>query len=418
VSTADDDNVVVWDARTAQPLETLVGHAGRPTDSTSSADGHTLYTSSLDGTVIEWDLGSHRRFGRPFTTGAQAPSFRVNAPLTPPLAISPNGLEFAAQTAASSVAIFSVNTLQPQTSLTLPRAATITALAWSHGGSELAVGADHRLVQLWEVSGAPHLVRVLRMPRPASHFVEAVQSVAFSADDRLLAASDSRIQSDFNSQSGRIAIWRTRTGAPVAPALKLTAPANDVAFSRDGRLLAAALEDGRVLILDSSNGMQIRTIHPLQGDNGGTISLAFAPNGTLATGTYAGVVQLWNPSTGAPISHPVLVAAAPVASIAFDRSGQRFATAGGPEGGLKLWFTSTLQQDGTTLDPEQGTSGNAQFTSNGERLLAVNANGQGSLWPVNPAALENHACAVAGRNLTPEEWSRFITGSRYSQVCP
>ena len=173
-----------------------------------------------------------------------------------------------------------------------------------------------------------------------------------------------------------------------------------------------------MLLLDSSNGTQIRTIHPLEGDNGGTVSLAFAPNRTLATGTYAGVVQLWNPSTGAPISHPVLVAAAPVASIAFDRSGERFATAGGPEGGLKLWFTSSLQQEGATLDPEQGTSGNGQFTPNGQLLLAVNANGQGSLWPVNPAALENHACAVAGRNLTHEEWSRFITGYSYSQVCP
>lgn len=76
----------------------------------------------------------------------------------------------------------------------------------------------------------------------------------------------------------------------------------------------------------------------------------------------------------------MLVAAAPDASIAFDRSGQRFATAGGPEGGLKLWFTS--------------------------------------LWPVNPAALENHACTIAGRNLTHEEWSRFITGYSHSQVCP
>ena len=93
-------------------------------------------------------------------------------------------------------------------------------------------------------------------------------------------------------------------------------------------------------------------------------------------------------------------------------------TAGGPEGGLKLWFTSSLQQDGATLDPEQGTSGNGQFTPDGQLLLAVNADGRGSLWPINPATLENHACAVAGRNLTQEEWSRFITGYRYSQVCP
>ena len=128
-----------------------------------------------------------------------------------------------------------------------------------------------------------------------------------------------------------------------------------MAFSPDGRRLAVALpQSGPVLILDASNGRQVRTIHPHESETADH-SLAFAPNGTLATGTDTGVVQLWNPSTGDPIGHPVLVAAAPVASIAFDRSGQRFATAGGPEGGLKLWFTSSLQQDGATLDPEQGT---------------------------------------------------------------
>ena len=419
VSTADDGKVIAWDPKTAQPSQALVGHAGRPTQSAFSADNRTLYTSSLDGTVLAWDLGSQRRFGRPFTTGAaRASTPPWTTPLTPPLAISPDGSQFAARTAARSVGIFSVDTLQRQTSLTIPRAATITALAWSPAGSELAVGGDRGVLQLWDVSGAPHLVRALSTPRPPAHFLEAVQSVAFSADDRLIAASDASGRPGGAPPSGHIAIWRTRTGAPVTTALKFAAPGNDVTFSRDGRLLAVALGDGRVLILDSSNGTQIRTIHPLQGDNGGTISLAFAPNGTLATGTYAGVVQLWNPSTGAPISHPVLVAAAPVASIAFDRSGQRFATAGGPEGGLKLWFTSSLQQDGATLDPEQGTAGNSQFTPNGQLLLAVNANGQGSLWPVNPAALENHACAVAGRNLTHEEWSRFITGYRYSHVCP
>ena len=44
VSTADDDKVIVWDAKTAQPLQTLLGHAGRPTQSVFSVDGRTLYT--------------------------------------------------------------------------------------------------------------------------------------------------------------------------------------------------------------------------------------------------------------------------------------------------------------------------------------------------------------------------------------
>jgi WD40 repeat protein/DNA-binding SARP family transcriptional activator len=422
VSTADDDNVVVWDSRTAQPLETLVGHAGRPTDSAFSADGNTLYTSSLDGTVLELDLGSQRRFGRPFTTGAYAPP--VVAPLTPPLAISPDGSRFAALTAAGAVGIFSVHTLQPQPSVTIPRAATITALAWSPVGSELAVGDDDDRLQLWNMSGAPHLVRTLTMAPPTRHVPGVIDSVAFSTDGRLIAASDSDNNPVTDTLNGRIAIWRTGTGTPITTAPQRGTTANAVAFSPDGRLLAVATgdslspSDGRVLILDSSNGTQLRTIHPLDSANGGTTSLAFAPNGTLATGTYAGIVQLWNPSTGASISHPVLVAAAPVASITFDPSGQRFATAGGPEGGLKLWFTSSLQQDGATLDPEEGTSGNAQFTPDGQLLLTVNANGDGSLWPVSTPALETQACTVAGRNLTREEWSRFITGYGYSQVCP
>ncbi len=147
VSTADDDKVIVWDAKTAQPLQTLFGHAGRPIQSAFSADGGTLYTSSLDGTVIKWDLGSQGRFGRQFTTGAPAPTPTPITPLTPPLAVSPDGSQFAARTAANTVGIFSLDTLQPQTSLTIPRAATITALAWSHAGSELAVGGDGGLLQ-------------------------------------------------------------------------------------------------------------------------------------------------------------------------------------------------------------------------------------------------------------------------------
>jgi WD40 repeat protein/DNA-binding SARP family transcriptional activator len=418
VSTADDNKVVVWDAQTAQPLQTLLGHAGRPTQSAFSPNGRTLYTSSLDGTVIVWDLGSQHRFGRLFTTGARAPAPSATSPLTPPLTVSPDGSQFAVRTAANTVGIFSLETFKRQTSLTIPRARTITALAWSHAGFELAVGGDGGLLQLWAVSRTPHLTRALSALRPTNHLPEAIQSVAFSADDRLIAASDASNDPITQVTSGHMAIWRTRTGAPVTRALKLGVPTTDVAFSPDGRRLAVALADGRVLILDSSNGRQVRTIHPLHADNGGTTSLAFAPNGTLATGTNAGLVQLWNPSTGHSIGHPLLAAAAPIASIAFDRSGQRFATAGGPEGGLKLWFTSSLQQDGATLDPEQGTSGNAQFTPNGQLLLAVNANGEGSLWPINLAALESHACTVAGRNLTHDEWSQFITGYKYSQVCP
>jgi len=30
----------------------------------------------------------------------------------------------------------------------------------------------------------------------------------------------------------------------------------------------------------------------------------------------------------------------------------------------------------------------------------------------------NHACAVAKRNFTREEWARFVPGHDYAQTCP
>jgi WD40 repeat protein len=148
------------------------------------------------------------------------------------------------------------------------------------------------------------------------------------------------------------------------------------------------------------------------------VSLAFAPDGTLATGTWAGIVQLWDAGGGRQIGHPVLVAAGPVTSVAFDRTGERFATTGGGDGSVKLWFTASLQQVGATFAGEEGAQATAAFTPSGDELLVAGDQGHGIVWPTSPTAWGKHACKVAGRNLTREEWSRFVTGYRYTRVCP
>ena len=53
--------------------------------------------------------------------------------------------------------------------------------------------------------------------------------------------------------------------------------------------------------------------------------MAFAPNGTLATGTGAGTVDLWNPTTGQALAPALIAASAPITSLAFEPDGQRFA---------------------------------------------------------------------------------------------
>ena len=78
---------------------------------------------------------------------------------------------------------------------------------------------------------------------------------------------------------------------------------------------------------------------------------------------------------------------------------------------------ATQQQFGATLPGDPGQSGNARYTPDGSKLIVVYRDGKGFVWPVSLRAWEDHACAVAGRNFTREEWSRFVGGRSYTRVC-
>jgi WD40 repeat protein/DNA-binding SARP family transcriptional activator/energy-coupling factor transporter ATP-binding protein EcfA2 len=420
VSTGDDDKVIVWDPRSASPLETLTGHDGAVHGAAISADGRTLYTASLDGDVLEWDLGGDRRFGRPFSYGPGLPNGAPDTPGTPPLAVSPDGARFAVRIGQATVGLFSTQTLRELSSFAIGRrGGVITDLAWSPVGSELAVTGHSGMVQLWTLSSTPRVLRSFTGLRSLTGLPEAVQAVAFGRGGTLLAASDINHTRGTGPPDGHVAVWRTSTGGLLAAPRDLGQAGDSIAFSRDGRLLAVGLDQGPTLILDATTGRVRQTLHPFGGANNlGVTALAFTPDGTLATGSWAGIVQLWNAASAHALGHPVLVAAAPVASIAFDPSGSRFATTGGSDGSTKLWFTPTLQQQGSDLQGQPGTWGNAVFSPDGSKLIAIADDGKGFEWSATPNAWKQHACAVAGRNLTREEWARFVTGHSYAPVCP
>src|SRR5262249_4234257 len=183
---------------------------------------------------------------------------------------------------------------------------------------------------------------------------------------------------------------------------------------RDGRLLAVSLLHGGVLLLDTATGQVRRELADPADD---IVSLAFSHDGTLAAGTLAGTVDLWNPSTGQRIAPPLLVASAPVAAIAFDPSGSRVATSGYQDGTVKLWSTSTLQQEGPDLGTDLRATSAIAFEASSTGLVAADDRGDVFIWPTSLATWEQRACAIAARNLSRKEWSRFIPEVPYRTVC-
>jgi len=405
VTGGDDGLVIVWNPHTGQPLDRLTGHAGRVLGSVFSADGRTVYAASLDGTILQWDLGRGRRFGDSFTVGAQSPSVDLGRgyPPGPPLSIAPDGRSLAALDTPSSVGLYSTSSLRRTISIALGHARYVGAVAWA--GSDLVVGDDSGTVGVYSTVPKPKLVRRLR------GLERHVRSVAAADGGTLVAAVDGSLSPPSFKPSGSLAIWHA--GKLVAKPVVLHAFGNSVAFSPDGSLLAVAVDDGRVLIVDPRSGRVERTIRPLSG----SITVSFSPGGTLANGASGGIFSRWDAHGGRQIGRQTLVAAAPVASIAFDPTGQTFVTTGGSSGLAKLWSTATQQQLGADFPGGQGQWGNAAFTPDGRYLFVVFGDGSAYRWPATPAAWAQHACAVAGRNFTREEWSRYVSGRAYSKTC-
>ena len=417
VSAASDGSVIVWNPATTRPVQRLVGHGGPVLGLTFSSDGKTLYTSSLDGAIFEWDLGNERRFGRPFAVvdPPAPPQLGQDAQGAPPLAVSPDGLRFAVRVASSNVAIYSTKTLRRQSEFAVQTGGELIGMAWSRRG-QLAVSGDSGHVQLWDVTGRPRRVRLLRGLRSINKQPEAVTTVAFSPDGRRVAAGDVNHTPGVTPyRLGSAAVWDADSGKLLWRVTTRHGWVKAVSFSPDGTTVVAAREDGVVVLYDATSGHRKRALR-MQGGGSGEVA-AFAPDGILATGNESGIVELWDPATGVRIGHPTVVAAAPVASINFDPSGDTFATTGGSDGAVKLWTAATQQQFGATFPGSPGNQGNAAYTPDGSRVIVIYEDGTGYVWPATVRAWEEHACQVAGRDLTREEWSRFVTGRHYTRVC-
>ena len=58
------------------------------------------------------------------------------------------------------------------------------------------------------------------------------------------------------------------------------------------------------------------------------------------------------------------------------------------------------------------------FTPDGDRLFAVSDAGNAIRFEVDLEAWVQHACAVAGGGLTPEQWEEVVPEQDYVSVCP
>jgi WD40 repeat protein len=398
VTAGHDGQILVWDVDRGRVEQRFAGHSREIDGLDLTADGRTLVSASIDGRAILWDLAGDRRLDKRFSTGTP---FDVS--FTPRgIAVSPDGETLALTHSDGTVDLIDAATLQRRSVL---RAldAPATAVAFSPGGRLLAVTGVGGRVTLWDA----------RTLAPAGELRMPVNSdaIAFSSDGKLLAAAEEDVANPLN-KGGPLRVWDVRRRALTG--FRGGSAANSIAFSPDGSLLAAAETERGTEVRDAHTGRLVKRLVTADFAR----SVAFSPDGELLfVGQYDGRGHLFSTASWKPVGRPLEGHTARITTAQFTADSRTLVTAGA-DGTAVLWDVQTQKPIGSPIALAPNTFASAALSPDGARLFAVSTSGEGIRLDTSPADWKQHACLVAGRNLTADEWADALPGRPYQPVCP
>jgi WD40 repeat protein len=139
-----------------------------------------------------------------------------------------------------------------------------------------------------------------------------------------------------------------------------------VAFSPDGKLLAAAYSDGYVRLWNPVTGQAVDALLPAGTGSPGSVSgVAFSPDGKLLAAAEAdGYVRLWNPATGQAVGVPLQAYTGTEAAangVAFSPDGKLLATADA-DGTARTWDMPLFANPYAALCADVGPPTKADWT--------------------------------------------------------
>jgi DNA-binding SARP family transcriptional activator/WD40 repeat protein len=407
VSTGDDDKVLVWDVKTGSLRETLSGHAGRVSGPAFSPDGRTLYTVGLAGEAIAWDLGGSRRFGPRFRAGSGNldPKSDIDSAVAR-FALSPDGRRIATTESSGRTAVVDRVTGRQLFETPPARGGRVLDVAWNPDGQTFVTVGVFGDVQSWHADDGS------RADSYQGLFGQNAHAVAINSEGTVVAAA-----AEGGYGGDYVYLWDARTGKPLGTALHTDVPAYDLAFSPDGKELAAALLGNGVAYVWRLASRRVAYIVIIDDEVNRGDAVAFSPDGKLlATGGGSGLVRFWDAETGKQVGGSLLASAGQVLSVAFDPKGKLLVTAG-TDGATRLWDVRERTPVGPPLPIIRNLSAESTFTPSGDRIVTVYANGQAFSYDLRPASWEKLACAVAGRSLTRTEWSQYLPGRPFRPAC-
>ncbi|WP_281918951.1 NACHT and WD repeat domain-containing protein [Nocardia sputorum] len=274
----------------------------------------------------------------------------------------------------------------------------VTALALDSSGRTLAV-AKGGLVELWTVTDSDAPQRLSAVPSTGT-----VHSLAFSPNSGVLVAG---------TADTKILRWEvTKPRLPaVLPPFDFPAGAPVVAFSPDGRLLAAAGEAASLRIWEQNSAHPHPVVDmPADGSMARALAMRFSPDGTvLAIANRANEVRRWRLGNDArPIALPPLGGfTSYVNDVDFSADGALVA-AGSSDGTTRIWRAGQVTPEVTLPNPVVVTS--MRFAGDGHTIVTSGDDGITRLWPL-PGPILRSARSVVYQTVVDRGGTRLLVGA-------
>lgn len=263
-------------------------------------------------------------------------------------------------------------------------------VALSNDESVIVNGSDSSFVQIYSRTGGKHLV---------------VRGLPGASNDIEFLANNSGFV--ISSQGKTLTLVDHKTGQAT---LLATMPyeLKAISISPDGTMLAGAAWSGQLVLYNF--GTKSTSILADEGPNR-ILSVKFSSSGRyLAYGVddianKRGLVKMYDFKT--QDTRQFTGHRAGVNDVAFSPDEKLLASAGADKR-LQLYVLSNPEDLPVVMDNNSGFVWDIEFVRGSDYLVAACSESEVRVWPTNPALLAEQVCPKLTRNMTQEEWKRYV----------